>query len=63
MSERIEAFWDALGRLTFAELVEVAETFRDAHDATTEFEVSDVQDWSFLLNSAREVAVGQDEAA
>lgn len=56
MSEKEEAFWDALGVLTFAELVKVAETMRCAYDTTNEFETSSVQDWAFLLNSAREIA-------
>lgn len=63
MTERIEAFWDALGALTFAETVEVAAVFRDAMDCTSDFEASDTQDWSFLLNTAREIAEGKVEAA
>lgn len=61
MTERVEAFWDAFGVLTFAEVLQVAETLRDACDATTDFEASDVADWSFLLNSAREIAEAGNE--
>jgi hypothetical protein len=63
MSERLEKFWDALAALTFAELVEVASIMRDACDSTSDFEQSDVQEWSFLLNSAREIAEAQCEDA
>jgi hypothetical protein len=56
MNNNIELFWAALGALTFAETVTVAETMRDAHDSTTDFEPTDAADWSFLLNTAREIA-------
>jgi hypothetical protein len=55
MKDNIELFWAALGALTFAETVTVAETMRDAHDCVDGFDPSDVADWSFLLNSAREI--------
>lgn len=54
MNDRIADFWAALGQLTFAETVEVAETMRDAHESVTDFEPTDITDWSFLLNTARE---------
>lgn len=56
MSEAICKFWAALGALTFAETVEVAEQFRDACDATDDFEGWGVADWAFLLNTARDAA-------
>lgn len=63
MTDNKEAFWTALGALTFAETVEIAAVFRDAHDCTTDFEPTDAADWSFLLNTAREIAEGQLESA
>ncbi len=61
--DRIAEFWAALGRLTFAETVKVAEAMRDAHECTTDFEVTDLMEWSFLLNAAREIAEGREEDA
>lgn len=65
MNDRIQEFWTALGVLTFAEVVTVAETMRDAWESVGEFEPTDIQEWSFLLNTAREIAEGrsEDEAA
>jgi hypothetical protein len=51
--DAIATFWAALGSLTFAETVTVAETMRDAWEASGEFEPTDIQEWSFLLNQAR----------
>jgi hypothetical protein len=56
MNDRKEEFWAALGALTFAETVEIAEVMRDAWETTTDFEGTDVQEWSFLLNTARGIA-------
>lgn len=61
MSEKIEAFWEALGALTFAETVTIAETMRDAWESVTDFECTDVTGWSFLLNTAREIAEDRSE--
>lgn len=63
MNDKVAEFWAALGRLTFAETVTVAETMRDAADSVTDFEISDASDWSFLLNTAREIAEDRSEAA
>lgn len=60
--DRIEGFWAALRELTFAETVKVAETMRDAWEAGS-FETNDVHDWSFLLNTAREIAEYRDDLA
>ena len=49
----MEEFWTALGRLTFAETVLVAETMRDVCVSVTDFEHSDANDWLLLLNTAR----------
>jgi ABC-type amino acid transport system permease subunit len=58
MTDRIADFWAALGAMTFAETLEVAETMRAAWESTVsgEFEATDVSEWSFLLNAAREIA-------
>lgn len=65
MNENVELFWSALGALTFAETLKVAEVMRDAWESTTDFENTDIQDWSFLLNTAREIFEdrSEDEAA
>ena len=56
----MEEFWTALGRLTFAETVLVAETMRDVCVSVTDFEHSDANDWLLLLNTARRI--GEDRA-
>ena len=56
MDDKKAAVWAALGALTFAETLEIAEVLRDAWEATTDFECTDVADWAFLLNNAREIA-------
>jgi hypothetical protein len=56
MAPLVAEFWAALGRLTFAETVTVSETMRDAWENTNEFEPTDIQEWAFLLNTAREIA-------
>lgn len=61
MIDRKETLWAALGALTFAETVEIAEVFRDAFESTTDFEPTDVHEWSFLLNTAREIAEDRSE--
>jgi hypothetical protein len=61
MANNVAEFWAALGRLTFAETLEVAATLRDAEDCVTDFEITDAQDWSFLLNAAREIAQDRSE--
>jgi hypothetical protein len=61
VSDRIESLWAALGALTFAETLQVAETMRDAADCMTDFEVSNAHDWSILLNTAREIAEDRTE--
>ena len=53
--------WIAIGALTFAETLELAETFRSAWESTTDFEATDLADWAFLLNSAREIAESGDD--
>lgn len=63
MDDKIETFWNALAALTFAETLRVAEVMRDAHESTTDFEPTDIQDWSFLLNTAREIAEDRSEDA
>ena len=52
----VAGFWAAFGRLTFAEVLKVSESMRDAWDCTDGFEPTDIQDWSFMLNTAREIA-------
>lgn len=61
MGNNIGLFWAALGALTFAETVKVAETMRDACESVCEFEPTDVSDWAFLLNTAREIAEDRSE--
>jgi hypothetical protein len=56
MNDRKEVFWEALGALTFVEMTEIAEVMRDAMESTTDFEATDIQDWSFLLNTASMIA-------
>lgn len=56
MIDRIDAFWAALGALTFAETVTVSEVMRDAWEADDHFEATSIHNWSFLLNTAREIA-------
>jgi hypothetical protein len=63
MKDRKAEFWAALGALTFAETVEIAEVMRDAWESCSEFEQADVSDWAFLLNMAREIAEDREEAA
>ena len=62
MNDKKAEVWLALGALTFAETLEIAEVFRDAWESTTDFEASDVADWSFLLNTAREIASDRADA-
>jgi len=61
MNDNVDLFWAALGALTFAETVKVAEVMRDAWESTNDFEPTDVQKWSFLLNTAREIAEDHSE--
>jgi len=67
MMESTEIFWNTLGEMTFAEVLEVAAVFRDAYDSTVsgDFNANDAGEWTFLLNSAREIAENnaQEEAA
>jgi hypothetical protein len=61
MTDGKDTFWNALGALTFAETLEIAEVFRDAWESTDGFEPTDLQDWSFLLNTAREISEDRSE--
>jgi hypothetical protein len=63
MNDRIAELWAALGALTVAEAVTIGETLRDAWGSTNEFEPTDVQEWVFLLNTARQIAEGRSEEA
>lgn len=62
MTERVEAFWDALGKLTYAEQLEVAAALRDTCDPD-DFAIGDAYDWAALLNSAREAATCEEAEA
>ena len=57
MMDKIEALWVALGALTFAETLEVAETLRDAWESTAgdDFETASIHEWAILLNTSREI--------
>lgn len=59
--DRIETVWDALGNLTYAEMLEVASALRDTYDPDT-FDTTDAYDWAALINSAREAAQTADAA-
>jgi hypothetical protein len=61
MSENIDKLWNALGALTFAETLEVAEVFRDAVESGSDFDPTDLHAWAFLLNTAREIAEDRQE--
>lgn len=58
-NDKKAAVWAAIGSLTFAETLELAEVFREAWESTHEFEATDQGDWAFLLNTAREIAEDQ----
>lgn len=62
MNDKKTEVWNAVGALTFAETLEIAEVFRDAWESVGEFEASDLADWAFLLNTAREIAEGRSDA-
>lgn len=56
MDERTSAVWAALGALTYAEALALGEIFRAAWESVGPFEQTDVAEWAFLMNAAREIA-------
>ncbi|UPT53080.1 hypothetical protein [Synechococcus phage Yong-M3-232] len=51
--EPIEAVFNAIGKLTYAEMMELACYLRDTASAF-DFDTTDGGDWANVLNSARE---------
>lgn len=47
--------WQAMGSLSPEERNDLASVFREAWEATLEFEPTDLADWSFLLFAAQEL--------
>jgi hypothetical protein len=62
MNDRIAEFWDALGKLTYAEALEVAATIRNTVDPE-DFDLHNAYDWAALLNSARQAATSEEADA
>jgi hypothetical protein len=53
--DRIAAFWELAGTLTYGELVEIGQCLHDTQDVLG-VEVSTARDWAELIDAAREAA-------
>ena len=55
MMGNVTKFWEALESLSYVQMIEVAEAFRDTFMGTS-MDTDAAEDWARLLNSAREAA-------